>query len=101
MSEADWPQEFTEMLREAMPQLPLETVLAPDTSLRHAGLSSLGVVTIITAVEDEFDVDLTSELADPDLFGTAGSLWSRVRALRAERTEVSLRAGQDERQSHG
>lgn len=52
------------------------TTLGPDTPLLGAlpEFDSLAVVSLITAIQQRFDIEIHDEDIDPDMFETVGSL---------------------------
>lgn len=55
--------------------------LAEDTDLWANGLSSLGSVSLLVQLEDEFDIELPDELLQRATFGSIGSIANAVLAL--------------------
>ncbi|MGW5331448.1 phosphopantetheine-binding protein [Streptomyces bauhiniae] len=67
-------------------QLPPDTgPLTPDLPLREAGLTSLGTVATMVAIETEFGVTFPEELVTPATFHDLTSLTSAVAAMLAAR----------------
>ncbi|MFG2049358.1 phosphopantetheine-binding protein [Micromonospora sp. NPDC048935] len=53
-----------------------ETVITPDLSLPAQGLDSMGTVSLLLALEEEYEVSLPDDLLNVETFATAGRLWS-------------------------
>jgi nodulation protein F len=77
-----WPAKFDQLLREELPLLPPGVPLSTESSLVDLGLDSLGVVALITKIEDHYGVELDDQLDDPKLFSTPEYLWSIIQELR-------------------
>lgn len=55
--------------------------IADDDDLFAAGLTSLGVVRVLIAVEDSFGFEYPDEALSRDIFATIGSIAASVRLL--------------------
>jgi acyl carrier protein len=62
--------------------VPIET-LSDSDDLYAAGLSSLGSVRVMMAIEEEFDIEIPGELITPDLFRSIDSLVNTIGQVRA------------------
>jgi acyl carrier protein len=82
MPETLWPQHFEALLRDQLQFLSPGEPIPPDRSLFEMGLDSLGAVTLLVSIEDNFAVAFEDEVLDAELFATAGSLWKVVDRLR-------------------
>jgi acyl carrier protein len=67
-------------LIDAEPGRPVEV----DTDLRSAGLDSVKTVSLLMALEDEFDVEFPDELLTPETFSTVTTISAAVRQLSAD-----------------
>ncbi|MFB9683527.1 phosphopantetheine-binding protein [Amycolatopsis plumensis] len=71
------PPRFLEILIAHLPYA-LGDRLAEDDDLAALGLDSMGVVQLVTDLEETFAFELPDELLTEDTFATAGSLWAAV-----------------------
>ncbi|MET8853698.1 phosphopantetheine-binding protein [Amycolatopsis sp. NPDC004625] len=71
------PPGFLEILIAHLPYA-LGDRLAEDDDLAALGLDSMGVVQLVTDLEETFAFELPDELLTEDTFATAGSLWAAV-----------------------
>ncbi|WP_410667772.1 phosphopantetheine-binding protein [Amycolatopsis sp. cmx-4-68] len=71
------PQGFLEILLAHLPYA-LAGRIAEDDDLAALGLDSMGVVQLVTDLEETFGFELPDELLTEDTFATAGSLWAAV-----------------------
>jgi acyl carrier protein len=55
---------------------------APDAPLRDAGLTSLGLVNVMLAIEDAFDITFPQEAMTPANFRTMETIEALVASLR-------------------
>jgi acyl carrier protein len=76
----DIPRDFQDILR---PHLPFadSAEFAADDELAGLGLDSLGVVQLLTDLEDAYRVEIPDSVLDEATFATVGSLWQAVSAL--------------------
>jgi nodulation protein F len=74
--------QFEEILRGQLPFLPADEPLSPDTNLTDHGLDSLGIVELLTVLEQEYGVAFVDDALTRETFETAGSLWSVLTGLR-------------------
>lgn len=51
-----------------------KTVPAPQTNLRDAGLTSLDMVNLILAIENEFDIEIPQSAMIPENFDTMAAI---------------------------
>ncbi|WP_103349419.1 phosphopantetheine-binding protein [Amycolatopsis sp. CA-128772] len=71
------PPGFLEILIAHLPYA-LGDRIAADDDLAALGLDSMGVVQLVTDLEETFAFELPDELLTEDTFATAGSLWAAV-----------------------
>lgn len=78
---ADWdvttmpiPRVFLDTLLEHLPYAAGKDLVETD-ELAALGLDSMGVVQLLTSLEEIFGLDLPDELVTEDTFATVGSLW--------------------------
>ncbi|MEV7966985.1 phosphopantetheine-binding protein [Sphaerisporangium sp. NPDC088356] len=55
--------------------------LSPFDDLAGLGLDSMGVVQLLVALEDGYDIELPDDILDEETFATVGSLWRALSAL--------------------
>ncbi|MDG4785091.1 phosphopantetheine-binding protein [Micromonospora sp. WMMD1102] len=74
------PRRFQEIVR---PYLPYASgaELSADDDLAALGLDSMGVVQLLAAVEEGYQLQLPDELLDQESFSTVGTLWQTVAAV--------------------
>jgi acyl carrier protein len=85
---ANWDAEFESLVRDALPLLPAEAPLEPELSTVEAGLDSLGIVRLLTSLEEKYDISVPGEMVHSDMFSTPAALWRTVAALREAKSEV-------------
>ncbi|MFK0050587.1 phosphopantetheine-binding protein [Streptomyces sp. NPDC090741] len=78
---AAWDRRFEELLREYLPFLSEGEPLAPDTSLRDAGLDSLGTVELLGSLESAYGVRFVDDALGPETFATPEVLWAALGRL--------------------
>ncbi|WP_329333161.1 phosphopantetheine-binding protein [Streptomyces sp. NBC_00663] len=87
MSEsALWDERFEQLLRSGLPLLPHGATIPADRPLIDLGLDSVGVVALVTGIEDTYDVTFGDEILDVELFSSALYLWQTLRRLAGDRT---------------
>lgn len=77
-----WDERFEDLLREFLPFLPATHPLTEDLDLREHGLDSLGVVELLAALENGYDVRFRDEALCMRTFATPGVLWSTLTTIR-------------------
>jgi acyl carrier protein len=70
-----WDEQFESILRARLPCLPADEPLTADLGLRAYGLDSIGVVDLLVALENAYNVRLPKEATSMETFATAGVLW--------------------------
>jgi acyl carrier protein len=76
----DMPRSFRETLLAHLPYAVNEDFAAAD-DLSALGLNSMGLVRLLTDLEETFGLELPDELITEETFATAGSLWATVSEL--------------------
>jgi acyl carrier protein len=76
----DMPRSFRETLLAHLPYAVNEDLAATD-DLAALGLNSMGLVRLLTDLEETFGLELPDELITEETFATAGSLWATVSEL--------------------
>lgn len=74
------PVAFRKTLLAHLPYADTADLTAAD-DLTALGLNSMGVVQLLTDLEETFGLELPDELITEDTFGTVGSLWDVVGRL--------------------
>ena len=57
------------------------TVPTPQTNLRDAGLTSLDMVNMILAIENEFDIEIPQSAMTPENFDTMAAIEALISAV--------------------
>lgn len=57
------------------------TVPTPQTNLRDAGLTSLDMVNMILAIENEFDIEVPQSAMTPENFDTMAAIEALISAV--------------------
>jgi acyl carrier protein len=71
------PRRFQDLVRPHLPYAD-EGELSADAELATLGLDSMGVVQLLAAIEEGYQLELPDELLDQDSFTTVGTLWRTV-----------------------
>jgi acyl carrier protein len=75
-----WDNAFDSIVRSHL-TVPAGATLPPTDLLADHGLDSMGTVTLLVALEEEFAVTFPDDLLVPETFATAGSLWTALSGL--------------------
>ncbi|MBB6351436.1 acyl carrier protein [Nonomuraea muscovyensis] len=70
-----WDDRFEELVRRSLPFLPPSEELRADTDLTDAGLDSLGIVELLTSLEQAYGVRFAEDALTRETFGTPATLW--------------------------
>ncbi|MFG2723420.1 acyl carrier protein [Streptomyces sp. NPDC048416] len=76
-----WDQTFEDLLRGFLPFLGADEPLTEDTALRDLGLDSLGIVELLAALEQTYDVRFQDDALGQETFQTPGVLWKVLSGL--------------------
>jgi acyl carrier protein len=76
-----WDSKFENSLREFLPFLDSDEMLTADVSLRDLGLDSMGMVELLAALEDGYDVRFRDEYLTMETFATPAVLWGTLTIL--------------------
>jgi len=79
----DW-ERYEALVRGVLPAGAPDTTLNRDSNLVEIGLDSFGMVTLISLLEQEFEVELPDDALKFDTFHRMDTPWELVRKLRAE-----------------
>ncbi|EFL28150.1 conserved hypothetical protein [Streptomyces himastatinicus ATCC 53653] len=77
-----WDESFGELLRKHLPLLESGDELTPDLSLRDFGLDSMGMVSLLSSLEDMYGVRFVDDALNDDNFATPETLWNALAAMR-------------------
>ncbi len=80
MTTTDIPHSFRSALLAHLPYADSAELTATD-DLAALGLDSMGVVQLLTDLEETFGLELPDELITEETFNTVGSLWQTVGGL--------------------
>jgi acyl carrier protein len=76
------PQDFQDLLRRYLPYADPGR-LRPSDELVRLGLDSIGVVRLLTDIEDGYQIEFPDDIVNEETFATAGSLWHALSTLTA------------------
>ncbi|MFH8477138.1 phosphopantetheine-binding protein [Streptomyces sp. NPDC018000] len=79
-----WDKKFEDLLRSFLPFLGADEPLAEDATLRDLGLDSLGIVELLAALENVYDVRFQDDALGKETFQTPAVLWKVMSGLVAE-----------------
>lgn len=71
------------IVRQMLPATSATAQLRADQSLQHAGLRSLDMVTLMLAVEAEFDLEIPQKQMTPENFQSVAAIGALVASLSA------------------
>jgi acyl carrier protein len=74
------PEKLQDILRSHLPYADSGD-LAESDELASLGLDSMGMVRLLAAIEDSYDVELPDDILNEDTFATVGSLWRTLSVL--------------------
>ncbi|WP_063726787.1 acyl carrier protein [Streptomyces sp. RTd22] len=77
-----WDESFGELLRKHLPLLESGDELTADLSLRDFGLDSMGMVSLLSSLEDMYGVRFVDDALNDDNFATPQTLWNALAAMR-------------------
>ncbi|MFD3486307.1 MULTISPECIES: acyl carrier protein [unclassified Streptomyces] len=77
-----WDESFEQLLRKQIPLLEPNEELTAELSLRDFGLDSMGMVSLLSSLEDEYGVRFVDDALNTDNFATPGTLWKTLDAMR-------------------
>ena len=94
MSILEIPHKLQEILRSHLPYSD-SGELAETDELASLGLDSMGMVRLLAALEDGYDVDLPDDILNEETFATVGSLWRTLSGLVTSSDELARTADVD------
>ncbi|NJQ05125.1 acyl carrier protein [Streptomyces lonarensis] len=77
-----WDESFEQLLRKHLTLLEPEDELTADTNLRDFGLDSMGMVALLSSLEDTYGVRFVDDALQVENFATPATLWSTLEAMR-------------------
>lgn len=77
MGTDDVESRLTALVRSVLPEASLE--VAADTDLYGAGLDSAGILTLVSLLEDEFDIELDDDVITRSRFATVSAIAGLLR----------------------
>ncbi|MFI6080953.1 acyl carrier protein [Streptomyces sp. NPDC051217] len=77
-----WDESFEQLLRKQIPLLEPNEELTAELSLRDFGLDSMGMVSLLSSLEDMYGVRFVDDALNTDNFATPGTLWKTLDAMR-------------------
>lgn len=80
MSIPEIPGKLQDILRSHLPYAD-SGALAESDELASLGLDSMGMVRLLAALEDGYDVELPDDILNEETFATVGSLWRTLSVL--------------------
>lgn len=75
------------ILRNVLDQVPADHEIAPEQQLMNLGVTSLQLMRIVAAIEQELDIEFPDSALDMATFETVGSLAAVVESLTGDRSE--------------
>ncbi|CAM5243320.1 MULTISPECIES: phosphopantetheine-binding protein [Streptomyces] len=75
------PEMIVSLIQAHVPDITAEQPLSADTDLWRAGMDSLSSVSVVVAVEEQYDVEFPDELLTREVFSTAAAIAAAVRTL--------------------
>jgi acyl carrier protein len=75
-------ERFEDLLRRFLPFLPATHPLTENIDLREHGLDSMGVVELLAALENGYDVRFRDDALCMQTFATPRVLWNTLMAIR-------------------
>ena len=77
-----WDESFGQLLGKHLPLLESGDELTADLSLRDFGLDSMGMVALLSSLEDMYGVRFVDDALNDDNFATPATLWKTLAAMR-------------------
>lgn len=67
-------EKFEQILRRHLHLVGADEPIAPDASLQSLGLNSIGTISLLLDIEEEFSISLPTTLVSPEPFRTRAAL---------------------------
>jgi acyl carrier protein len=83
-----WDDSFENIVRPFLGLLD-DAELPADVDMQSLGLDSLNAVQLLFALEDHYQLDLSTEFLGPELFASPATLWEAIRTLRTDSSGTS------------
>ncbi|MCP2342715.1 acyl carrier protein [Actinomadura rupiterrae] len=77
-----WDEPFEQILRKHLPLLGPDEEFSADLGLHDFGLDSMGMVALLSGLEDAYGVRFVDDALDVANFATPATLWKTLAALR-------------------
>lgn len=77
-----WDESFGQLLRKHLPLLESGDELTASLSLRDFGLDSMGMVALLSSLEDMYGVRFVDDALNGENFATPETLWKALAAMR-------------------
>ncbi|RKN07423.1 acyl carrier protein [Streptomyces radicis] len=77
-----WDESFGQLLRKHLSLLEPEDEITADLSLRDFGLDSMGMVALLSSLEEKYGVRFVDDALHIDNFATPTTLWNTLEAMR-------------------
>ncbi|MFD0685011.1 acyl carrier protein [Actinomadura fibrosa] len=77
-----WDESFEELLRKHLPLLEPRDPVTAELSLADFGLDSMGMVALLSSLEEAYGVRFLDDALDAGNFATPATLWSTLAAMR-------------------
>lgn len=94
MSILEIPHKLQDILRSHLPYAD-SGEFAESDELASLGLDSMGMVRLLAALEDGYDVELPDDILNEETFATVGSLWRTLSTLLTSTDELARTADVD------
>ena len=78
----EWDERFETILRRYLPFLPEDEALEEDLPLNDFGLDSMSTVTLLSALEREYQVKFLDDALRMENFTTPRRIWSTIASVR-------------------
>ncbi len=78
----DWDEGFETILRRYLPFLPEDEALNEDSPLSDFGLDSMSTVTLLAALEREYQVKFLDDALRMENFTTPRRIWATISSVR-------------------
>ncbi|ONK14898.1 acyl carrier protein [Streptomyces sp. MP131-18] len=77
-----WDETFEQLLRKHLSLMEAEDELTADTSLRDFGLDSMGMVALMSSLEEAYGIRFVDDALQAENFATPETLWNTLAAMR-------------------
>ncbi|MDT0444141.1 acyl carrier protein [Streptomyces johnsoniae] len=77
-----WDETFEQLLRKHLSLMEAEDELTADINLRDFGLDSMGMVALMSSLEEAYGVRFVDDALQVENFATPETLWNTLAAMR-------------------